>query len=59
MMKNITNHILLDEYCDLELPMNYELHWFIAYISLAFVGLFYAILGKWFDFFDKLIKKIF
>jgi len=51
MMKNTTNHILLDEYCDLELPINYELHWFIAYISLAFVGLFYAILGKWFEFF--------
>jgi len=50
MMKNTTNHILLDEYCDLELPMNYELQWFIAYISLAFVGLFYAILGKRFDF---------
>jgi hypothetical protein len=59
MMKNTTNHILLDEYCDLELPMNYELHWFIAYISLAFVGLFYAILGKRLDFLDKLIKEIF
>ncbi len=51
MMKNTTHHILLDEYCDLELPINYELHWFIAYVSLAFVGLFYAILGKRFDFF--------
>jgi len=45
-MKNLTNHTMLDEYCDLKLPKNYDLHWLIAYISLAIVGLFYALLGK-------------
>ncbi|CAF0966593.1 unnamed protein product [Adineta steineri] len=36
---------MLGEYCELRLPIHYELHWLIAYISLAFVGLFYAIFG--------------
>ena len=42
---------MMDENCDLKLPMNYDLHWLIAYISLAFVGLFYGILGKIFFFY--------
>jgi hypothetical protein len=45
-MKNLTNRTMIDEYCDLKLPKNYDLHWLIAYISLAIVGLFYALLGK-------------
>lgn len=40
------NRTLDDEYCDLKLPTNYQLHWIIAYVSLALVGLFYTILGK-------------
>jgi hypothetical protein len=37
---------MTDEYCNLNLPVDYDLHWFIAYATLAFVGLFYALLGK-------------
>lgn len=43
---NNNNRTLHEEYCDLKLPNNYQLHWMIAYGSLAFVGLFYTILGK-------------
>lgn len=42
-MKNLT---ISDEYCELKLPNKYDLHWLIAYISLAVVGLFYVLLGK-------------
>jgi hypothetical protein len=42
----ITNRTMIDEYCNLKLPVDYDLHWFIAYVSLAFVGLFYTLLGK-------------
>ena len=45
-MKNLTNQTMFEEYCDLKLPTHYQLPWLIAYISLAFVGLFYALLGK-------------
>ncbi|CAF3909641.1 unnamed protein product, partial [Rotaria sp. Silwood1] len=39
-MKDLTNHT---EYCDLKLPINYNLHGLIGYISLACVGLFYGL----------------
>ena len=52
-MKNLTNRTMIDEYCDLKLPTDYDLHWFIAYISLAIVGLFYALLGKKYFFFNE------
>jgi hypothetical protein len=42
----IINRTMIDEYCNLQLPVDYDLHWFIAYASLAIVGLFYALLGK-------------
>ncbi len=48
-MKNLTNRTMMEEFCELKLPDNYDLHWLIAYISLGCVGLFYAILGKMFD----------
>jgi len=57
-MKNLTNRTI-DEYCDLKLPNNYDLHWLIAYISLAIVGLFYALLGKIFSFEEYFKKKSF
>jgi hypothetical protein len=38
--------MMTDEYCNLNLPVDYDLHWFIAYASLAILGLFYALLGK-------------
>lgn len=43
---NTNNRTLHEEYCDLKLPSNYQLHWIIAYASLALVGLFYTILGN-------------
>ncbi|CAF0902743.1 unnamed protein product [Rotaria sordida] len=48
-MKNLTNNTrMIYEYCELKLPINYDLHWLIAYISLACVGLFYGIFGyRW------------
>ncbi len=42
----ITHRSMSDEYCNLNLPVEYDLHWFIAYASLAIIGLFYAFLGK-------------
>ncbi len=48
-MRNQTSSSLrtmTDEYCNLNLPVHYDLHWFIAYASLAFVGVFYALLGN-------------
>jgi len=43
----ITNRTMTDdEYCNLNLPVDYDLHWLIAYASLTFIGLFYAVLGK-------------
>ncbi|CAF3447747.1 unnamed protein product [Rotaria socialis] len=41
-MKNLT---MIHERCDLTLPTEYDSHWIIAYVSLAFVGLFYGIFG--------------
>ncbi len=48
MMRNNSSSYrsMTDEYCNLNLPVEYDLHWFIAYASLAFIGLFYALLGK-------------
>ncbi|CAF3215932.1 unnamed protein product [Rotaria sp. Silwood2] len=48
-MTNLTNRtIMIHEHCDLKLPTHYDLHWLIAYISLACVGLFYGIFGyRW------------
>lgn len=42
----IKNQSMTDENCDLKLPIDYDLNYFIAYTSLAFIGLFYALLGK-------------
>lgn len=42
----IKNKTMTEEYCNLSLPDDYDLYWFIAYTSLAFVGLFYGLLGK-------------
>lgn len=35
-----------EEICHLHLPEHYHLYWICAYLSLAIVGLFYALLGK-------------
>ncbi|CAF0969244.1 unnamed protein product [Adineta steineri] len=38
----------MNEYCNISLPVDYDLHWLIAYSTLAFIGLFYALLGyRW------------
>ncbi|UJR15188.1 hypothetical protein I4U23_002149 [Adineta vaga] len=43
-----TNRTMIDEYCNMNLPVDYDLHWLIAYATLAFIGLFYALLGyRW------------
>ncbi|CAF1080292.1 unnamed protein product [Rotaria sordida] len=45
------NKTMIDDYCNLNLPIDYDLYWFIAYTSLAFIGLFYALLGyRWWRF---------
>ncbi|CAF1314100.1 unnamed protein product [Rotaria magnacalcarata] len=47
----IKNKTMPEEYCHLSLPDDYSLNWFIAHASLAFVGLFYALLGyRWWRF---------
>ena len=40
------NRTITDEYCLLDLPADYELHWLIAYVALAVIGLFYGLLGR-------------
>ena len=35
-----------EEYCNLNLPVDYHLHWLIAYALLALIGIFYVLLGK-------------
>ena len=56
-MQNITRYTMVEEYCELGLPTHYELFWAIAFISLALVGLFYAIFGKRVFFFYEQLKN--
>lgn len=56
-MKNLTNHTILNEYCELKLPNHYDLHWLIAYISLSIVGLFYTLLGTGISYSKKKYRK--
>ena len=42
---------MIDDYCDLRLPVQYDLHWSIAYALIGLFGIFYAFLGNYCVFF--------
>jgi len=46
MKTNNSSYFIDQEYCHLNLPIEYDFYWMITYILIAFIGLFYAILGK-------------
>lgn len=53
----ITHRMMIDEYCNLNLPVDYDIHLVIAYGSLAFLGLFYALLGNEYTLFLNIEKE--
>ena len=42
------NRTMIGDYCNLKLPVQYDLHWSIAYFLIALFGIFYAFLGNYF-----------